>query len=131
MTVGAAPGRFAGDLAYVVDAETLESQGENLLAKAAFVLVPSDLHGQGWAAGRSLASWGADIPALAELRAQGRLVRFELWTGSPHGIDGDFATEAVPLALLRKAGVHDVRTLGIVAPEPNVSGFEGLRRSGA
>ena len=113
-------------VARAVDAEMLERRGEILLTKAAFVLVPSDLHGQGWAAGRSLASWGADIPALAELRAQGRLVRYDLWTGSPHGIAGDFATEEVPLALLRKAGVSNVRTLGLVRPEPSVTGFEDL-----
>ena len=131
MSFGTAFEGFDCDLAYVVDAETFEIHGEALLAKAAFVLLPSDLHGQGWASGRSLASWGADIPALAELRAQGRLVRFDLWTGSPDGLDGDFATDEVPLALLRKAGASQVSTLGLTAPQPSVSGFEALEAVGA
>jgi hypothetical protein len=114
------------DLAYVTDAETLQAHGEALLANAAFVLVPAELHGRGWAAGRSLTSWGADIPALARLRDEGRLVRFDLWTGSGYGIDGDFASEEVPLRLLAKAGVVTVRTLGLVRPEPSATGFEAL-----
>ena len=126
MTLGAAFDRFDCDLAYVVDAEAFETDGEALLGRAAFVLVPSELHAQGWASGRSLASWGADMPALSGLRAQGRLVRFDLWTGSPHGIDGDFATDEVPLRLLAKAGVTDARALGLVRPEPSVTGFEDL-----
>lgn len=126
MSLGAGFRRFAADLACVVDAETLQAHGEALAANAAFVLVPADLHSRGWAAGRSLASWGADIPVLARLRDEGRLVRFDLWTGSEHGIEGDFASEEVPLRLLAKAGVRTVRTLGLVRPEPSVTGFEGL-----
>lgn len=126
LSLGAAFESFAVDLAYVVDAEIFETCGEALVAQAACVLVSQDLHAQGWAAGRSLASWGADLKALAELRDQGRLVRFDLWTGSDHGIDGDFAGEEVPLRLLAKAGVRTVRTLGLVRPEPSATGFEGL-----
>ena len=126
MSFGTAFERFACDLAYVVDAEIFEAHGEALLANAAFVLVPSDLHGHGWASGRSLASWGADVPALAELRAQGRLVRFDLWTGSPDGVDGDFSTDEVPMALLRKAGAARVSTLGLTTPQPSATGFEVL-----
>ncbi|HEY5411683.1 MAG TPA: hypothetical protein VIJ94_13260, partial [Caulobacteraceae bacterium] len=110
----------------VVAAETLRAHGQALLDQAAFVLVPADLHGHGWASGRSLASWGADIPALARLRDEGRLVRFELWTGSPGGIEGDFDSDEVPLRLLAKASVREVRTLGLVRPEPSVAGFDDL-----
>ena len=126
MSMGLSFVRLACDLAYVVDAETFEAQGEALLANAAFVLAPGDLHGRGWAAGRSLASWGADLSALARLRDEGRLVRFELWTGSPHGIDGDFASAEIPLRLLAKAGAREVRTLGLARAEPSVAGFERL-----
>ena len=126
MSLDATCARFDCDLAYVVDAETFENHGEALLARAAFVVVPSDLHAAGWASGRSLASWGADLSALADLRAQGRLVRFDLWTGSPHGLEGDFATEEVPQRVLTKAGVIEVRTLGLRPPEPSVAGFEDL-----
>jgi hypothetical protein len=131
MSLGAGFESFECDLAYVVDAEMFESRGRALLANAAFVLVAADLHWRGWAAGRSLPSWGADIPALAELRAQGRLVRFDLWTGSAHGVGGDFSSEEVPLALLRKAGVEHVSMLGVVRPAPSVAGFDALEPVGA
>lgn len=131
MSLGLGFTQFACDLAYVVDAEVFERHGQALLDQAAFVLVPADLHGRGWAAGRSLASWGADLPVLAQLRAEGRLVSFDLWTGSVHGIDGDFVTDEVPLRLLAKAGVAEARTLGEVRPQPSVSGFEDLKIVGA
>ena len=131
MSLGLGFTGFACDLAYVVDAEVLQAHGPALLDKAAFVLVPSDLHGRGWAAGRSLASWGADIPVLARLRDEGRLVDFDLWTGSGHGIEGDFATAEVPLRLLRKAGVGEARAIGVAKPLPSVSGFEDLKAVGA
>ena len=131
MSVDGGAAGVACDLAYVPDAETLEGRGGALLANAAFVLVPADLHARGWAAGRSLASWGAHIPALAQLRDEGRLVAFDLWTGSPHGIEGDFATDEIPRRLLAKAGVREVTSLGLAPPEPSVEGFEDLPRVGA
>ena len=130
MSLGLGFAHFACDLAYVVDAEVLEAHGQALLEGAADLLVPADLHGRGWAASRSLASWGADIPALARFRDEGRLVVFDLWTGSPHGVGGDFATEEVPSALLAKAGVRQVSASGIVRPEPSVQGFEALEAIG-
>ena len=126
MALGGAIERFDSDLAYVVDAESLQVHGDALAARAAFVLVPADLHARGWAAGRSLASWGADVPALARLRDEGRLVRFDLWTGSPDGIEGDFDSEEVPLRLLAKAGVRVVRCLGRLRAQPTATGFDGL-----
>ncbi len=131
MSVSGGFSGFPCDLAYVPEAETLEAQGEALLANAGFVLVPADLHARGWAAGRSLASWGADLPALAQLRDQGRLVVFELWTGSLHGMEGDFATDEIPRRLLAKAGVREVTALGLAQPEPSVEGFEDLLSVGA
>ena len=128
LVMGLGPGfdAFDCDLAYVPDAETLERSGEVLLARAAFVLVPSDLHANGWASGRSLASWGADLKALARLREEGRLVSFELWTGSPHGIGGDFASEDTPRRLLAKAGVRQMTSRGVAAPAASIEGFDGL-----
>jgi glycosyltransferase involved in cell wall biosynthesis len=130
MSLGPGFDQFDFDLAYVTDAETLEACGEALTERAAFVLVPSDLHSNGWASGRSLASWGADLEALARLREEGRLVSFELWTGSAHGIDGDFASEDLPRRLLSKAGVRQVSARGVSAPLASVEGFETLRTVG-
>jgi glycosyltransferase involved in cell wall biosynthesis len=126
MSLGLGFERTPCDLACVVDAEVLAAHGPALAEHAAFVLVPFDLHGRGWAAGRSLASWGADLPVLARLRDEGRLVGFDLWTGSSHGVDGDFATDEAPRALLAKAGVRRIQALGLVWPQPSVQGFEAL-----
>ena len=125
MSLGAAAPRFEADLAYVVDAEVLAASPEALAANARVLLVPEDLHGQGWAAGRSLASWAADLPVLRRLQDEDRVVRFPLWTGGK-GVAGDFAGEAVPLRLLAEAGVRTVRTLGLMARESATTGFEGL-----
>jgi len=119
------------DLTCVIDVETLATHGQAWFDQGAVVLVPFNLHHRGWAAGRSLASWGADVPALAQLRDQGRLLGFDLWTGSPHGLEGDFETDLVMRALLAKAGVREVRSLGTFGPRPSVEGFETLQPVGA
>ena len=130
MSLGLGFTRTACDLAYVIDAETFQARGQALLENAAFVLVPFDLHGQGWAQGRSLASWGVNLEVLAQLRGEGRLVGFDLWTGSPHGLDGDFATDQVARTLLAKAGVRQVQALGVHPPRASVRGFEHLKTIG-
>ena len=130
MSLGLGFTRARCDLAYVVDAEVLAAHGEALADQAEYVLVPFDLHGGGWAAGRSLASWGADLPVLARLRGEGRLVGLDLWTGAPHGLDGDFATDQIPRALLAKAGVRQVETVGFSLPRASVAGFETLETIG-
>ena len=126
MSLGLGFTRAPCDLAYVIDAETFETHGPALVENAAFVLCPFDLHARGWTAGRSLASWGADLEVLARLRDEGRLVGFDLWTGSPHGLDGDFATDQVARAILAKAGVRQVQALGVLPPRASVRGFEHL-----
>jgi hypothetical protein len=135
MSLGAASGVVQADLAYVLDAEALAESGTEIAAHAAFVLVPAQLHVGGWAGGRSLASWEADLPALRRLREEGRLVRFDLWTGSPEGAGGDFEGAEVPLRLLAQAGVREVRWTGAAGRAASCTGFDGLssilqRRSG-
>ena len=128
MSLGAA-GAFAADLAYVLDAEALADHGTEIASRAAYVLVPADLHVGGWAGGRSLASWEADLPALRRLREEGRLVRFDLWTGSPEGAPGDFEGAEVPLRLLGQAGVREVSAVGgvpgLVMVAPSCPGAVG------
>ena len=135
MSIGAAVMQSAADLAYVTSAEDIEAHAPAIAAYAAFLLVPDDLHAAGWAGGRSLESWAADLPVLARLRHEGRLVRFDLWTGSPEGVQGDFDGEEVPLRLLAKAGVRTVHSLGVRPRLASSSGFDELssmldRRSG-
>ena len=126
MTLGPAFRDTPADLAWVVDAETLRQDPDALLANVRVLAVPSDLHLHGWATGRGLDSWAVDIPALKLLREEDRLVRFELWTGSPDGLIGDLDGPAIPAGLLAEAGVRTIRTLGLAAPADSVTGFEGL-----
>ena len=117
---------FEVDLAYVIDAEVLAADAEALRANAGFLLVASDLHDRGWAAGRSLASWAIDLEVLRQFQAEARLVRFDLWTGSAAGVFGDLETEEVPLRFLTQSGVRSVHSLGLTRSEPNLTGLEGL-----
>ncbi|MEI9964323.1 MAG: hypothetical protein WDM92_06095 [Caulobacteraceae bacterium] len=131
MSLGEAFTAFEADVAYVPDVETMAAHGEALLARARFLLAPSNPHQGGWASGRSLASWAADIPALARFEAEGRLLRFDLWTGSAGGLFGDPDGAEIPARLLAAASARTIRTLGSALPEPSVTGFEGLRPVGA
>ena len=126
MSLGAAFERFEVDLAYVIDAETLAAHAEGLARNARVLLVPSDLHSRGWAAGRSLASWAVDLPILSQLQAEDRLIRFDLWTGAADGVFGDLQTEEIPLRLLARSGAWTVRSLGLERTEPSVTGFGDL-----
>ena len=117
---------FEVDLAYVIDAEVLAADAEALRANAGFLLVASDLHDRGWAAGRSLASWAIDLPVLRRFQTEDRLIRFDLWTGRAEGVFGDLESEEVPLRLLGQSGVRTVRSLGLTRVEPNLTGLEGL-----
>ena len=125
MTLGAAAAWVEADLGYVVNAELMAEQGEALAAHARAVLVPLDLHSDGWAAGRALRSWAADLPVLDQLQEDYRLVRFDLWTGGG-GVEGDFGSEEVPLRLLAAAGVRRVRHLGLLETAAATTGFDGL-----
>ncbi len=118
--------RFEVDAAYVIDAEMLAAQAEALHANARFLLVPGDVHHRGWAAGRGLASWAVDLPVLRQFQDEGRLVRFDLWTGDAQGLFGDLETEEIPLRLLAQAGVRSVRCLGLDPVQPNLTGLDDL-----
>ncbi len=109
----------------MIDAERIAAEGEAIAARAHWLLVPEDLHAAGWVCGRALASWMADLPVLARLAGEDRLVRFALWTsgGAPMGaLEG----AEIPLKLLAQAGVRQVRTVGVARPAPAISGLSGL-----
>lgn len=127
MSVGLAGLQAGPELACLLDVEDLAGHAEAIAARARWVLVPSVPHSRGWPAGRDLDSWSADVPLLARLRAEGRLVRFDLWPGSPDGLVAPLEGPDMPLALLAEAGVRKVRFTGFAEPQPSVSGFDGLR----
>ncbi len=126
MAIGEAAARIPSDLAFVVDAEVLQAHGEAIATAAGAVAVAGDLHHKGWAAGRSLESWAADLPVLRALHRACRLYRFELWTGAARGIEGELETEEIPLRVLARSGVRAAVSLGLQPPAPAVAGLEGL-----
>jgi hypothetical protein len=126
MSLGAAALEATCDLACILDIEKLCEAAELLAARARWVLTPSVPHSHGWPVGRDLDSWSADVPVLRRLRAEGRLVRFDLWPGSPQGFIGPLDGPEVPLALLAEAGVRRVRYAGFSPRQPSASGFDGL-----
>jgi len=126
MSLGRAFQHIAADLAYVIDAEDLAADPAALERNVRVLLAPRDLHVRGAASGRSLESWAADLPALARLLNEGRLVSFELWTGRGRGVFGNVEGEAIPLKLLAGAGARTVLGLGIDRRTPSATGFEAL-----
>ena len=119
MFLGAGFTRFEADLAYVADIETVIANAAALERGARYLLMPADPHVGGWATGRRLESWAADLPVLRRMKAAGRLLNFDLWTGSPQGAAGDFQGVETPLRLLVGAGTRLVRHLGVDLPAAN------------
>ena len=125
MSLGLAAGRLEVDVACVLDVELLAEAQATLADRARWLLVPRDLHSRGWAAGRDLAGWMADLPVLGRLQAQERLLCFDLWTGgegTPAALEGP----DVPLRLLAEGGVREVASLGLSAPAAPISGLSEL-----
>ncbi len=120
MAIALGPG-LAADLALAIDAETLDEAFE-----AEFLLVPTHLHSNGWATKRGLASWGADLPELRRFRDAGRLLRFDLWTGTPQGLQADLDGEDIARRLLESAGVAAVTSLGVRPRAAASTGFDQL-----
>ena len=133
MTVGEEIRRYAAEVAYVPDLETVHAHGEGIFKRAKFLLMPQVPHLGGWAGGRTLESWSADVPVLKRLRREGRLLGFALWTGSADGVFGALDGCEVPLRLLERAGVQTVRQLGFEPPAPPAEGPTSIlqRRAGA
>ncbi len=106
------------------DVETAQEASEPLTARAGAVIMPRFPHAGGWASRRPLQGWRAEVPALDQLAAAGRLLAMDLWTGSAEGVAGEFEGEEAPLRLLVLAGVKMARHLGVRGRRPSVSGFE-------
>jgi hypothetical protein len=112
LSIGSAFNRFPVDASLVVDVETMREHGTSLEIHGGCVIAPAFPHVDGWATKRPLSAWAEQLPRLQALLAQGRLMSFDLWTGSTEGLTGDFGGEEIPLRLLVAAGVHMARHLG-------------------
>lgn len=132
-TFGKATATLHADIAHVIDIETIISHGTAIESRAKFVLMPEEPHVKGWATGRSLSDFSNDLPVLAKLRQEGRLVSYPLFSalGSPSGepVFGDLDDEEVPLRLLVAAGVRRARHVGIQRLRPRSTGFEASHRA--
>jgi hypothetical protein len=126
MALGAAIETVQADVALMIDTEAIAAHAAAIEANAGALLVPGDLHAEGWASGRSLASWGADLAALRRMRELGRLVRFDLWTGSASGLQADLELEDIARRLLASAGAGEARSLGVRPRAAASTGFDQL-----
>ncbi len=131
-TFGAAAKCLPGDLAHIVDIETIAADGPAIAEKAQTLLLPEEPHVGGWASGRRLDDFCDELPILGHLRRQGQLVAYPLFTaiGSDRAdaVVGDLENEEVPLRLLVGAGVRQARHVGIRGLVSRSTGFEATRR---
>jgi len=123
MALGEGAARFAADVAFAPDIETVARCGEALEANAGALIMPTYPHVEGWASSRTLAAWTGELPALQRLAAADRLFGVDLWTGRTGGLAGDLGEEA-PLRMLVEAGVRMARHLGVRRRAAGLSGFE-------
>lgn len=110
----------AVDVAHVIDVDVIADLGCSLLDSNCRVLVmPWHPHLHNRPCGKTLQEFADDIEALHQLNQQGRLLWYNLSTarGRPHLnspiVDVRYFSAEAALGLLVKAGVKQVRSLGV------------------
>lgn len=105
------------DIAHAIDIDVIQRCADVLQEHAGHLLMPWIPYVNNRPGRRSLLQWMTEIPVLAELAAQGRLLWYNKAGSSLHGNSPPvrvlyFSAEA-PYALLGMAGVKTIRSLGI------------------
>lgn len=120
--------------AHMIDIDVAEACADHLLTNSQWVFMPRYPHIDCKPdRGRPLESFFDQIPALGELSRQGRLVWYCLYNSRKSPLAGDsspigarfFSSEAA-LGILARAGVKDVRTLGIDGGQSYSAQFDDL-----
>lgn len=105
-------------VAHIIDVDVVSECADALRSNAQKIVMPWQPHRNNWVASPTLLDWINEIPVLAELRGQGRLLWYNLSTGkaprpgSPIVSARYFSAEAA-LCLLGEAGVGKVWSLGV------------------
>ena len=109
------------DLAHVIDVDVVEDCGEQLERNARYVVMPFYPHLNHRPTGRTLMDFADSNPVLRSLRAEGRLVGYNLSSAarkvgtSPVIESRCFSAEAA-VDILGTCGVRRIRTLGPLPP---------------
>ena len=121
------------DLAHVIDVDVVEDCGEQLERNARYVVMPFYPHLNHRPTGRTLMDFADSNPVLRSLRAEGRLVGYNLSSAankigtSPVIESRCFSAEAA-VDILGTCGVRRIRTLGIDGGRDYASTYHDLRR---
>lgn len=117
-------------VAHVIDVEVVQACAEALRRDCRWLLMPRVPHVGAAPGDRLLEEWFAELPVLAELEGQGRLVWYNCSTarahpGSPVVEVRHFSSEAA-LEILGRLGARRVRSLGIDGGRRYSSSFADL-----
>lgn len=117
------------DVAHMIDIDVVEACSEQLLNNCRWLIMPRRPH-VGFEAGPPLEDHFSQVPVLAELNRQGRLVWYNLSTGRPVGsspvISVRYFSSEAALRILGRMGATTVRTLGIDGGKAYSTSFQDL-----
>lgn len=121
-------------VAHVIDVDVLEPCGNAIERNAGVLVMPWYPHVGNVVGDRTLADHAGKIPVLARLRAEGRLLWYDLSTsavryGSGPVVEATYFSAEAALNLLATAGVRRIRTLGIDGGSSYSIAFDDLRDS--
>ncbi len=120
-------------VAHMIDIEALKDCRDVLLSNADYVVMPWYPHSHFKPGKKTLEDYCGEIPVLAELALQGRLVWYNLHTGPPRAgspiIRAIYFSAEAGLGLLAAIGVRSVRSLGVDGGVTYCSHFQDLEDS--
>lgn len=104
------------DFAHAIDIDVLDDCGDAMLTNARWLLMPRHPHVRHKASGLTIHDFLDTCPVLRRFHDDGRLVVYDLWSGSPYsgsrGVPGTFSASAV-INLLARCDVRNIRLLGV------------------
>jgi hypothetical protein len=121
------------DVAHIIDIDVVGDCSAALARNCDWLLMPRYPHVRSTHGDRALEGWFDEFPVLREIDSRGRLVWYNLATGTPEPESlviaaGNFSSEVV-IGILARMGVKTIRSLGIDGGRSYASAFRHLERS--
>lgn len=121
-------------VAHVIDLDVVQACGDAIEQNARVLVMPWYPHVHNLAGHRTLEEVAEELPVLGRLKAEGRLLWYDLSTSAiRHGlgpvIQATYFSAEAALNLLALAGAQRVRSLGVDGGSTYSGAFEDLRNS--
>lgn len=118
--------------AHIIDIDVVSHCAEALRSHAGVLVMPWYPHVGNHVGEKTLEQWCAEIPTLASLDAEGRLLWYDLSTsplrqGTAAMVRATYFSAEAALDLLAQAGVRQVRSLGVDGGNAYGGSFEDLK----